>query len=277
MAERHNDPIISGPEPSGPAVWWRNLVSAFRGARSPTGREPAARDAVVDGPAPGAFERLRDGLGRSVRAENAPELSLGASPAATAPSPDDPDLAELARMEAREAARREAPPPPPVEEQGLASIPLSWKPWVIGPIVLAFGLFHVAPHLADMAGEPRAVLGGLFGPLPYGDTLSNAAAGWLWEPVWVWLGAMALRLRALQRMFRDPPGAIMMALIAAAFETGFWIFMGLKQTGAYSPAEASALILMLKIEGGVVLGLFFLFAPTGRRRLGETDAHWNRG
>ena len=26
-----------------------------------------------------------------------------------------------------------------------------------------------------------------------------------------------------------------------------------------------------------LLGLFFLFAPTGKRKLGETDAHWNRG
>lgn len=192
------------------------------------------------------------------------------------PIVDDPDLAELARMEAREAAERDAPSPPAEEETGIPSIPLSWKPWVIGPVVLAVTLFHVAPQLADWIGEPRAVLAGLK-VLPFGETLSAAAAGWLWEPLWVSLGAMALRLRALQRMFRDPPQAVMMALIAGLFEGAFWIFMGLKQTGAYSPAEASALILMLKIEGGAILGLFFLFAPTGRRRLGETDAHWNRG
>lgn len=241
-----------------------------------------SKDPIVDGPEPGPFERLRDGLGRSVRGEPAPEVTLGAPAPAKAPqaqpASDDPEIAELERMEAQEAAERAAPPPKPADEdEGLASIPLSWKPWVIGPVVLAFALFHVAPHLADLAGEPRAVLAGFKGALPFGDTIAAAAAGWLWEPVWVWLGAMALRLRALQRMFRDPPGAIMMALIAAAFEAGFWIFMGLKQTGAYTPAEAAALILLLKIEGAAVLGLFFLFAPTGKRKLGETDAHWNRG
>ena len=212
-----------------------------------------SKDPIVDGAPPGPFERLRDGLGRSVRGEAAPELAV-ATPAAQAPG----------------AAAAE----PADEDAGAAA---SWKPWVIGPVVLACALFHLAPHLADMAGEPHAVLGGLFGSLPFGDTLSKAAAGWLWEPVWVWLGAMALRLRALQRMFRDPPGAVMMALIAAAFETGFWVFMGLKQTGAWSPAEASALILMLKIEGAVMLGLVFLFLPAGKRKLGETDAHWNSG
>jgi hypothetical protein len=237
-----------------------------------------SKDPIVDGPPPGPFERFRDGLGRSVRGESAPELTVGtpgAQVAAAAPQ-EDPDLTELARMETREATPA-APPPQADADTGLASIPASWKPWVIGPVVLAFALFHVAPHLADMAGEPRAVLGSLFGPLPFGDTLRGAAAGWLWEPVWVWLGAMALRLRALQRMVRDPPGAVTMALIAVAFETGFWVFMGRGQTGAWSPAEASALILMLKIEGAVMLGLAFLFLPTGKRKLGETDAHWNRG
>lgn len=188
----------------------------------------------------------------------------------------DPDLDELARMEAREAAERATPSPPPEEEAEIPSISLAWKPWVIGPVILALALFHISPHLANWIGEPRAELARLT-LLPFGDTLRDAAAGWLWEPLWVALGAMALRLRALQRMFRDPPSAVMMALIAAVFEAGFWIFMGLKKTGAYSPAEASALILMLKIEGGVILGLFCLFAPLGKRKLGETDAHWNRG
>ncbi|RYF92028.1 MAG: hypothetical protein EON95_13780 [Caulobacteraceae bacterium] len=34
MGEHHNDPIISGPEPSGPVVWWRNLVSAVNALRA---------------------------------------------------------------------------------------------------------------------------------------------------------------------------------------------------------------------------------------------------
>ena len=188
---------------------------------------------------------------------------------------EDPDLAELERMEAREAQERAAGPPTE-EDRDVRGARSSWKPWIIGPVVLAFALFHIAPHLATLIGEPRAVLAGLR-VLPWGETLQNAAGGWRWEPVWVALAAMALRLRALQRMFRDPPQAVMMALIAAIFEAAFWIFMGLKKTGAYSPAEASALILMLKIEGAAILGLFLLFAPIGRRKPGETDAHWNRG
>lgn len=186
-------------------------------------------------------------------------------------SPEDRLRDGLGRGLGDEAAQ---PLAEPVEAE--PSLPRSWKPWIIGPVVLAFALFHVAPHLADLIGEPRAVLARLT-MLPFGETLRDATGGWLWEPLWVGLGAMALRLRALQRMVRDPPSAVMMALIAAVFETAFWIFMGLKKTGAYSPAEASALILMLKIEGGAILGLFLLFAPLGKRKFGETDAHRNRG
>lgn len=57
MGEHHNDPIISGPEPSGPAVWWRNLVSAFKAmrARTPTAKKtPARRQARAEAPAPDA-------------------------------------------------------------------------------------------------------------------------------------------------------------------------------------------------------------------------------
>lgn len=197
-----------------------------------------SQDPIVDGPEPGPPERLRDGLGRSVNDE-------------TAGRPDPPPVPKAPR------------------------VPAGWRPWVIGPVVLALALFHIAPQLAHLLGPAHQVLGGLT-VLPLGDTLSDAARGWLWEPLWVALGAMALRLRALQRMFRDPPSAVVMALIAAVFEGAFWVFMGLKRTGDYSPAEAAALILMLKIEGGAILGLFLLFAPLGRRKLGETDAHWNR-
>lgn len=51
MGEHHNDPIISGPEPSGPVVWWRNLVSALKAMRAripappaPAPKAPAARE-----------------------------------------------------------------------------------------------------------------------------------------------------------------------------------------------------------------------------------------
>lgn len=57
MGEQHNDPIISGPEPSGPAVWWRNLVSALKARRAraaaPPSRTPKARRKAVE-PSPDA-------------------------------------------------------------------------------------------------------------------------------------------------------------------------------------------------------------------------------
>lgn len=40
MDDHHNDPIISGPEPSGPAAWWRNLVSAFKAMRARAAAQP---------------------------------------------------------------------------------------------------------------------------------------------------------------------------------------------------------------------------------------------
>lgn len=43
MGDHHNDPIISGPEPSGPAIWWRNLVSAFKAMRTRAAAKPPNR------------------------------------------------------------------------------------------------------------------------------------------------------------------------------------------------------------------------------------------
>ncbi|MDB5468809.1 MAG: hypothetical protein JWR84_369 [Caulobacter sp.] len=64
MGEHHNDPIISGPEPSGPAVWWRNLVSALKAmrARVPTtvAKAPARRKAETPAPDAKAAKAWRE-------------------------------------------------------------------------------------------------------------------------------------------------------------------------------------------------------------------------
>lgn len=57
MGEHHNDPIISGPEPSGLSVWWRNLVSAFKVMRARVPAAPAVRPRrkpKAEAPAPDA-------------------------------------------------------------------------------------------------------------------------------------------------------------------------------------------------------------------------------
>jgi hypothetical protein len=58
MGEGHNDPIISGPEPSGPALWWRSLVSAFKAMRAQAAPRAAlkkpSRPKAASEPEPGA-------------------------------------------------------------------------------------------------------------------------------------------------------------------------------------------------------------------------------
>jgi len=48
--------------------------------------------------------------------------------------------------------------------------------------------------------------------------------------------------------------------------------VGVKLAGSvYSPAEAAALVALLKMEGSVLLGLFFILTPFRKRRLDQTD------
>ena len=130
---------------------------------------------------------------------------------------------------------------------------------LIGAVILAIAVFHAAPHLADWLGEPREVLAERLFTLPFAEFLIRAASGWLWEPTWVWLGATALRLRALQRLARDPGGGVTLALIALIFQTGVWLFSELKiGDPGIDAVEQSALTLMLFVEGVVLLCLYGL-------------------
>jgi hypothetical protein len=57
MDDRHNDPIIIRPEPSGPGAWWRNLLSAIQAlrARLPV-KAPAPKSRKTAGRVPDAAE-----------------------------------------------------------------------------------------------------------------------------------------------------------------------------------------------------------------------------
>lgn len=90
--------------------------------------------------------------------------------------------------------------------------------------------------------------------------------------------ALLHRLVALSTAGRDPVGGIWMAATALAIHTATWVFVGMRLSGdAFSPEERAAPVTLLKVEAGVLLGLFFLLAPRGRRRPGEVDPHLYSG
>ncbi len=103
--------------------------------------------------------------------------------------------------------------------------------------------------------------------------LIPGAAAWMWQPLLAVGGAALLRLTALNAAQRDPLSAIWIAAAATAVDTATWLFMGLKLAGTtFTPEEAAALVTLLKVEGGALLVLFFVLAPRGRTRPGETGA-----
>ncbi len=109
-----------------------------------------------------------------------------------------------------------------------------------------------------------------------GRWLVPGAAAWMWQPLVAAGGAALMRLTALNTAQRDPLGAVWIAAAATAIDTATWLFVGLKLSGtAFTAEEAAALITLLKVEGAALLVLFFVLAPVGRRRLGQTDADWH--
>jgi hypothetical protein len=112
---------------------------------------------------------------------------------------------------------------------------------------------------------------------PFSATVAQAVQAWSWQPLAVTGIGVAVRLWALRTASRDPIQAIWIAVLALGLDLITWLTLGLKAGGgAYTPDQAQALILLLKVEGGLLLGLFGLIAPRGARKLGETDAHYNR-
>jgi hypothetical protein len=170
-----------------------------------------------------------------------------------------------------------------------ATSPAGWRSFLATVIVLAAFAFHAIPHAARLGGtvSPNEVRGFLVAVASYLPVIGEfdvarwlvpAASAWLWQPFIAAIGAGILRLVALNTARRDPLAAIWIAFAALAIDAATWLFVGLKLWGvAYSPVEGAALITLLKVEGAVLMLTFFILAPTGKRKLGQTDADWNGG
>ncbi len=164
----------------------------------------------------------------------------------------------------------------PPAASGLRALPVQ------AVILVALAYHLLGPAAALLTGSDTGARGLLslvemvmptFGALDPARWLVPGAAAWMWQPLLAVGGAAFLRLTALRTARRDPLGAIWIAAAAAAVDTATWIFMGVKLTGtAFTGEEAEALVTLLKIEGGALLVLFFILAPTGRKRLGQTEA-----
>lgn len=177
--------------------------------------------------------------------DRAPEIGVE-DRSAPPPSPPRPRLPRLPRLKPGGGVR------PPAWQAGLVS---------------AGVLVALAYHLLALAsmGEVLAPSSGL---------LARAVEAWAWQPLAVTAIGILLRLWALRTASRDPIQAIWIAVLALVLDLVTWLTIGLKT--AHDPDQAHALILLLKVEGGLLLGLFGLIAPRGARKLGETDAHYNR-
>ena len=169
---------------------------------------------------------------------------------------------------------------------GESGAPSAWRVMIVRLAIIAAIGYHAAATLAWITGaeDGRAILAVLGKLIPHiggvdvGHWLALGGAAWSWQPKIAIVSALLLRMVAFNAARRDPIGGIWMAATALTVDTATWVFVGLKLSGvAYSPVEGVALITLLKVEAGVLLGLFFILAPTGRRKLGETDAHFNRG
>jgi len=176
--------------------------------------------------------------------DRAPEVSVQPSP--EPPRPRLPPLPRLPRLKASAGVRAAA-----------------WQAALVSVGVLAALAYHLLA-LASM-GEALAPISGV---------LAQAVEAWSWQPPLVAAGGVALRLWALRTASRDPIQAIWIAVVALVLDLITWITIGLKVL--QDPDQAHALILLLKVEGGLLLALFGLIAPRGAQKLGETDAHYNR-
>lgn len=169
---------------------------------------------------------------------------------------------------------------------GQTDAPAGWRVLLVRLAIIAAIAYHGAAGLAWITGpdDARGILTFLGNLIPdiagidVGHWYALGGAAWLWQPKTALVGAFALRLVAFNTARRDPVGGIWMAATALAIDTATWVFVGMKLSGvAFSPEEGAALVTLLKVEGGVLLALFFLLAPGGQKKPGGTDAHFNRG
>ncbi len=162
--------------------------------------------------------------------------------------------------------------------------PAQWKTLAVTVLVGAAFFFHALPQLVRMGGlvgivDARGMIVDMLGVIPIVggvdvvQTLVPAISGWLWQPLVVAFGAAVLRLVAISTARRDPLSALWIAGAALLVDLGTWLFMGLKLSGvAFTEVEGEALMTMLRVEGAALLILFFILAPTGKKRPGKTDA-----
>ncbi len=115
-------------------------------------------------------------------------------------------------------------------------------PLVIG--VLA--VFHASPHISGFLGLTD-LLFSLAAELPFGEVLSPAARAWGFAPLWVWAGALVLRVVAIDAAKRSAMVALTLAVAAFLLEAGAWIVLGAGREGQ------GPLVTLLLVEGAVLL------------------------
>lgn len=235
------------------------------------------RDDIVQGP-----PRRRWRWSRGER------LDLGDLPRSggTVEGPPPPRLPRLPRL------RLPRPVPRPAGARRKpaarrAGGPAEWKTLAINLVVGAAFLFHALPQLVRMGGtvgmvDARGMVVDLIGVVPVvagfdiAQVLVPAVSGWLWQPLAVAFVGGVLRLFACNHAQKDPLQAIWIAAAATLLDLVTWLFIGLKLWGtAFTAVEGQALITLLKIEGAALFLLFCVMAPTGKKRLGQTDADWH--
>lgn len=213
-------------------------------------------------------------LGSSARVQNS-TVNLGSTDRIGNSTVDGESSAASRRAERRRVG---------ADQSDQASGSAGWRGLVVTVFILAALVFHALPHAAQSIGglSPNgvrgllALIGGflpVIGDFDAARSLVPAASAWLWQPLVAVLGAGLLRIIALNTAKREPLSAVWIAAAALLVDAATWMFMGLKLWGeAYSAAEGEALITLLKVEAGALLVLFFVIAPTRRKRAAQTVA-----
>lgn len=132
---------------------------------------------------------------------------------------------------------------------------------LIPPVIGVLALFHASPHIGDFVGLAD-LLFSLAASLPFGDLLSPAARAWSFEPFWVWAGALALRVMAMNAAKKSVMGALTLAVVAFLLEAGAWVVLASGREGQGPLAS------LLLVEGAILLlplGLLW-FLDRQRRR-----------
>ena len=124
------------------------------------------------------------------------------------------------------------------------------RPGLLGglapPVIGLLAVFHASPHVSLFAGLSD-LLFDLLGGLPFGDLLAPAAQAWSFEPFWVWAGALALRVIAINAAKTSVMGALGLALAAFLLDAGTWLVMG---SGGEGQGPLATLLL---VEGAILL------------------------